>query len=104
MKKITESQLKDRVNRLKEYMAVVENEQYANEGIMSTIGKYAAPVGNAIVGGVQKAGQAVGNALKTTGGKVAAGLGLGATAVAAGQAMTKPAAAPATAKPAAPKK
>jgi hypothetical protein len=98
MKKITESQLKDRVNRLKEYMAVVENEQ-VNEVNWGAIGTGAM---NAVKG----AGAAVGNALKTTGGKVAAGLGLGAGGVVAGQALTKPAggAAPApagTTKPAA---
>jgi len=98
MKKITESELKDRVNRLREYMAVVENEQ-VNEVNWGAIGTGAM---NAVKG----AGSAIGNALKTTGGKVAAGLGLGAGGLAAGQAMTKPAggaaAAPAgTTKPAA---
>ena len=83
MKKITESELKDRVNRLKEYMAVVENEQ-VNEVNWGALGTGAM---NAVKG----AGSAIGNALKTTGGKVAAGLGLGAGGVVAGQALTKPA-------------
>ena len=86
MKKITESELKDRVNRLKEYMAVVENDQYANEGAMNLISKY----GGKAVDAVKGAGSAIGNALSTTGGKIAAGMGLGAAGLAAGQAMTKP--------------
>ena len=73
MKKITESQLLDKVSRLKEYMSAVEAEQQ-NEGIGSTIWN-----------GIKSAGSAVGNALNTTAGKVAGGAALGAGALAAGQ-------------------
>jgi hypothetical protein len=100
MKKlITESELKARVNRLKDYMSVVESEQ-VNEVNWGAIGTGA-------MNAVRGAGNAVKGVLGTTGGKVAAGAAAGAGALAAGQALTTPAQAPAPTtgqggKPAAP--
>ena len=71
MKKITESQLKDRVNRLKEYMAVVENDQYANESAGALLAKY----GGKAVDAVKGAGSAIASGAQkffgSTAGKVA---------------------------------
>jgi hypothetical protein len=87
MKKITESELISRANRLRE--KVIESEQ-VNEvdwgGMASNAWK-----------GIKGAGTAIGNALSTTGGKVAGGAALGAGALAAGQAAMKPGQAPAPA-------
>ena len=100
MKKlITESELKARVSRLKEYMSVVESEQ-VNEVNWGALGTGA-------MNAARTAGGAIKNALGTTGGKVAAGAAAGAGALAAGQALTKPGQAPAApagqgGKPAAP--
>jgi hypothetical protein len=72
MKRIDENQLAARVASLKEKMAEIENAQF-DEGIGSTIWN-----------GVKGAGKAIGNALNTTGGKLAAGTALvGAGTVAA---------------------
>ena len=99
MKKlITESELKARVNRLKEYMDVVESEQ---------VNEVWGALGTGAMNAARTAGGAIKNALGTTGGKVAAGAAAGAGALAAGQALTKPGQAPAPTtgqggKPAAP--
>lgn len=58
MKKVTESQLKDKVNSLREYINVIESTQQ-DEGVMSTLGQWA---GNA-AGTVSNAASAVKNAV-----------------------------------------
>lgn len=85
MKKINENELLEKVSKLKEYIAVVESEQQADEGVMDALGKYAAPIGSAIKAGAGKAVNAVQGALGSTAGKVAAGTALGAGGVLAAQ-------------------
>jgi hypothetical protein len=87
MKKINEYELLDRVNGLRE--KIVESEQQAQEDVMGTLAKYAAPVGNAIKGaagkawnGIKAAGSAMAaNPVKTALG-VAGATGLAANALA----------------------
>ena len=82
MKKITESELKNKVLGLKEKMAELENRQ------LSEVNWGA--IGTGAMNAVKGAGTAIGNALSTTGGKIAGGAALGAGALAAGQQLTKP--------------
>jgi peptidoglycan hydrolase-like protein with peptidoglycan-binding domain len=86
MKKINEYELLDRVNGLRE--KIVESEQQAQEDVMGTLAKYAAPVGNAIKGaagkawnGVKAAGSALANNPVKTALGVAGATGLAANAL-----------------------
>jgi hypothetical protein len=90
MKKINEYELLNRVNGLRE--KIVESEQHADEGVMDTLGKYAAPAWNAVKGAAGKAANWVGN----NPGKTALGVA-GTSALAANALGGKPAAAPAAA-------
>ena len=96
MKKINEYELLDRVNGLRE--KIVESEQQAQEDVMGTLAKYAAPVGNAIKGAAGKAWngiKAAGSAMANNPGKTA--LGVAGTTALAANALT-----PGATKPGAP--
>lgn len=106
MKKITESELKDKVNSLREYMSVIESAQ--QEGVMSDVGQWAGNAAGAVSNAYNTAANAVGsgvNAVKQGISDLTTGAQKGyqaATAGTTGQQAAKPAA-PQGAKPAAKK-
>lgn len=103
MKKIIESELKEKVNSLREYMNVIESSQ--QEGVMSDVGQWAGNAAGAVSNAYNTAANAVGsgvNAVKQGFSDLTTGAQKGYQAATTGQQAAKPAA-PQGAAPAAKK-
>lgn len=93
MKKITESELKDKVNSLREYMSVIESAQ--QEGVMSDVGQWAGNAAGAVSNAYNTAANAVGSgvdAVKQGFSDLTTGAQKGYQSATSGQQAAKPAA------------